>query len=197
MNKVAIIIGHNERKQGAYALNPIGDYEFTYNGVVGEHMLAMAENVPHVDMQVFRRRADLGGYSSEIKEVYNRVNDWGAKFTMELHFNAFERREVKDGITMGCEMLTSGTIGSEAGARCLLHSTLTMFPALKNRGLREVEVTDRGGPSVWLARGYSVLTEPFFGSDADDVAEIIRRGGQKAIAEANMRGLLSWIKEVA
>lgn len=171
--KVAIVIGHNARAQGAIRVTD-GRTEFDWNGELAE--LIKQHDASAVG--IFRRERG-GGYSAEIDRVYAQTDAWGADCTVELHFNGSENPK-----SNGCLMLSSGTKGSmKLSTSMQKHCVGVLGNA--DRGVRVIGRRDRGGRSLWQGRAPAVLIEPYFGSNArecqiagthmDELAEAIYR----------------------
>lgn len=154
--KIAIVVGHNERSQGAVRVTD-GRTEYDWNGELAELIRAHDPQ----SIKIFRRDG-RGGYSAEIDRVYAQTDAWGADVTIELHFNAISDRSVAGGLT-----LTSGTKGS-ARLASLIRKAASQALGNKDRGLKVRKRHDRGGRSLWQGRAPAVLTEPYFGSNADE-----------------------------
>lgn len=174
--KIAIVVGHNARAQGAVRITD-GQPEFQWNGDLAE----MIREIDPEHVKVFRRQAG-GGYSREIDRVYSQVDAWGAECSIELHFNGSA-----DPRATGCLTLSSGTAGSMALARKVQSRMLAVMQneddGILIRGRR-----DRGGRSLWAGRCPAILTEPYFGGNArfchvadarkDELAEAIYEGAK-------------------
>ena len=174
--RVAVIIGHNEKQPGASALNPIGVSEYVFNSEVADEMIRKWRNIPEAILKVFRRFRNSDGYSAEIKETYGRVNAWNPDLSIELHFNGSKPDVHGDGRQVGTETLSSGTPGS-LHAALVFQNTVVGRLGLPDRWVKKRTIKDRGGASLWLADCPSILTEPFFGDDADDVDKLWEESG--------------------
>lgn len=182
MNKIAIVIGHNARAQGAVRCTD-GRTEFDWNG----ELAGLIRSHDETGVRVFRREAG-GGYPAEIDRVYRETDLWGALCTVELHFNGSANPQAN-----GCLMLSSGTRGSMRLASAMQGGCVS---ALGNadRGVRVIGRRDRGGRSLWQGRAPAVLIEPYFGSNAqecvtaqthmDELAEAIYRASVMSLAAA-------------
>ncbi|GIT90156.1 hypothetical protein JANAI62_03610 [Jannaschia pagri] len=177
MTKIAIVVGHNARAQGAVRVTD-GRTEYDWNGRLATLIAAHGNQV-----RIFRRQGG-GGYSAEIDRVYAEVDAWGADVSVELHFNGSASARANGGLT-----LSSGTRGSlllaqEVRSRC------AAVLGNRDRGVQVRGRHDRGGRSLWQGRAPAILTEPYFGSNAaecvvadqnmDELAEAIFRGAFKA-----------------
>ena len=178
--KIAIVVGHNARAQGAVRVTD-GRTEFDWNSDLAE----MISEIEPTMIKVFYRVAG-GGYSAQIRRVYAEVDTWGADVSLELHFNAASPA------AHGCETLTSGTSGSLLLAENVHREIISALP-VRDRGLKlRSQGQGRGWLSLWAGRAPAVLLEPYFGSNvnechmADDykevLAEAIVDGARSAVA---------------
>ena len=171
--KIAIVIGHNARAQGAVRITD-GRSEYDWNTDLAELIADTAGCVG-----IFRRTYG-GGYAAEIDRVYREVDDWGADCSIELHFNGSP-----DPRAEGCLTLSSGTKGSMALAAELQPR---MRAVLNNEddGIIVRGPGDRGGRSLWAGRAPAVIAEPYFGGNARSCAVADARKDQlaEAILEA-------------
>ncbi|MGB1215050.1 MAG: N-acetylmuramoyl-L-alanine amidase [Pikeienuella sp.] len=174
--KIAIVVGHNARAQGAVRVTD-GAPEYQWNG----HLAELIQEIDPDSVQIFRRVAG-GGYSREIDRVYREVDAWGAECSVELHFNGSA-----DPRAEGCLTLSSGTAGSLTLAR---EVQARMLAVMENQddGIISRSRGDRGGRSLWAGRCPAILTEPYFGGNArfchvadarkDELAEAIYEGAK-------------------
>lgn len=160
--KLAIVVGHNARQQGAVRPDT-GESEFSWNSDLAKMILEEARAYPSLEVKVFKRTYG-GGYRKEIERVYGQVDAWGADYSCELHFNSHV-----DPNATGSEVLTSGSRRSVKFANALQREFLDLLN-LKDRGLK-VRNKGRGGFSLIAGRAAAVLIEPFFASS---------RNGQRA-----------------
>jgi N-acetylmuramoyl-L-alanine amidase len=153
--KIAVIVGHNARAQGAVRVTD-GRTEYDWNGDLAE----MVREIDPETVRVFHRRP-AGGYSREIDRVYGEVDRWGADVSLELHFNAATPA------AHGCETLSSGTDGSLRLAAAVQAAICEAMP-MRDRGILTRAAHERGGRSLWAGRAPAVLLEPYFGSNAHE-----------------------------
>jgi N-acetylmuramoyl-L-alanine amidase len=178
MPKIALVIGHNSRAQGAVRVTD-GRTEYDWNS----DLAALIRDHAPDRIEIFRRTPGLG-YSREIDRVYAEVDEWGADCSIELHFNAAASPQAR-----GCLMLSSGTSGSMGLARELQMACLRVMES-RDRGVQVRGRRDRGGRSLWQGKSPAVLTEPYFGSN---VAECIRADANiDQLAEAHFRAVQAW-----
>lgn len=155
MTKIALVIGHNARAQGAVrATDGRTEYDWMAD-------LAAAIQAAQPAMYKIIRRPAGKAYSAEIKEAYGAADAWGAVATVELHFNGGPPAAT------GTETLTSGTTGSLRLAK-LIQPAMVGALGLRDRGLVTRKRGDRGGESLWVGRAPAVLIEPYFGSNPED-----------------------------
>lgn len=158
MGKIALMIGHNARSQGAVRVTD-GRSEYDW-------MTDLANQIFAQEPALFRvfRRPVVPSYTTEIRQAYAEVNDWGADASIELHFNSAAVRSAT-----GTETLTSGTTGSLRLAK-LIQPAMVSTLGLRDRGLVTRKRGERGGESLWQGRAPAVLLEPYFGSNPSDCA---------------------------
>ncbi|WP_323775964.1 N-acetylmuramoyl-L-alanine amidase [Leisingera sp.] len=171
--KLAIVVGHNARAQGAVRPDT-GETEFRWNSHLAQLIEEEARLFPRITVETFFR-TPAGTYRAEIERVYRATDDWGADATCELHFNSHTSRAAT-----GTEVLSSG---SEASLRFSIALQDRMLAALKlkDRGVK-VRRSGRGSESLISGRAPAVLIEPFFGSSPK---------GQQATDEAHEKRALA------
>jgi N-acetylmuramoyl-L-alanine amidase len=161
MKKIAIVIGHNAKSGGAVlAVEPTTN-ECAYWSIWGKALAEYSDD--NVQFEIFNRLPSIS-YKDEIKEVYGRVDAWGADLSIELHFNAANTA------AKGAETLSSGSDGSMKLATIIQNRTAELLglSEKENRGIKVVSKEQRGGPSVHYGQAPAVLLEPFFGSNPED-----------------------------
>lgn len=183
--KVAVVVGHNEENQG-YFSTILGKTEYELMTEVAEEMYH-----PLIDFKIFYRKPS-STYPKEIKEVYNRVDDWGADLSIELHFNAFDSKSNRIG--HGTETLSSGSVKSLILAECLQNSMIDVLK-LKDRGVKVVTKRHRGGKSLHYGKAPAALIEPFFGDEKEDV-EAFEKVGVSGLAESLVEAVLDYKQKV-
>ena len=178
--KAAIIVGHNVNQSGAFAGDPIGESEYSFNSKVAKSILEKSRQFD-IEIAVFCRKPQ-GGYAREIREVYRRIDDWEANLSLELHFNGAENPAAT-----GCETFSSGT--PESLILCeVLQEEMVRTLRLADRGVKVRTPDENGGLSLHSGKAPSALVEPFFGSNENDrirAAEL----GVNGFAEMFLRGL--------
>lgn len=178
--KLAFIVGHNARAQGAVRQDT-GETEYSWNGRLAAMIQEEAvRDFPGIEVGVFRRNPNARGYSAEIREVYARTDAWGADATVEGHFNSHSTTSAT-----GSEVLSSGSRQSMAFCEAIQDETLAVL-GLKDRGAKIVR-KGRGGLSLITGRAPAALTEPFFGSSPKGLAATDEDTEMRALARAILR----------
>jgi len=184
--KLGIIVGHNQRQQGANGIDPINASEFLYNKKIAEIMKANAKSFS-LKSKIFNRKY-RGSYRDEIAEVYGKSDDWGAEVTVELHFNAYNRN------TRGTETLCYESEASLRTGNAIHRELIQLFNRDRNtdRGIKTYRNLTRGRYSLVAGSAPAVLVEPFFGDNFTD-AQLATNIGKKQIALSYLRGIAkSW-----
>ncbi len=154
MKKLAIIVGHEEEKKGAFSghLNK-HEYDFWYEVALSLWKVAKDAGL---DAQVFLRN----GIS--IEKVGELVNLWCGKegVALELHFNSS-----LDTKAHGLETLYDQ---DKAFAEAVHKASVKSLPGIRDRGLKLVSDADRGHRNLKAVKVASCLLEPFFGSNIND-----------------------------
>ena len=182
MHKIALVIGHNSKAQGAERRDN-REPEYVFNGRVAAAVEALAQDYPAISVKTFRRSAG-GGYRKEIRRVYGEVDDWGADVAIELHFNASANPQAN-----GCETLSSGSSGSLRLAKAINDDIVSAL-GIKDRGIKTIPASGRGGGSLHAGEAPAVLLEPFFGSNPSDLAKTLGPQKEKALAGAILSGAM-------
>jgi len=153
--KFAIVVGHSERKQGAYG--NAGVSEHTYNSQLAKDIKLRLDDL-NIDSKIFYRK-NYGTYSEKMKDLHKRIDEYGAGVSISLHFNASATN------AKGHEILYYSK-----GGRKVAEILDKEFDKLGNRDrdIKKRTKGDRGGG--FLARGKSkcVIAEPFFASEQKD-----------------------------
>jgi N-acetylmuramoyl-L-alanine amidase len=157
--RLAIIVGHTEQRQGAFALEPISQHEYTFNRGIAQVMETAAASQGIAVRTFFRDGVGISG-------AYQAAVSFEPDGIIELHFNA------ASAAARGTETLCSGNHpGSKKLADLVQKSMVTVFKRTgsRNRGVKVLHPGDRGFGNVSAAPSVpSVLVEPFFGSNAGD-----------------------------
>ena len=172
-NKLAIVVGHTKVSPGAEGIAPVNSSEYPWNSDLASRIAAYGA-AHGAQIRIFLR--DIGGVSA----AYDAVEDWEAKASIELHFNA------ADGSAKGTETLYGTACSTSAGwADTVQKSMVKLYgrSGTQNRGLRKCPPHPRGGASVNAMSDIpSCLIEPFFGDNTSDAT--LGEAKKQALAEA-------------
>ncbi|MGK0388832.1 MAG: N-acetylmuramoyl-L-alanine amidase [Maribacter sp.] len=185
--KIAIIIGHNKKGQGAKAIDPIGRTEFDFNSELAKLMEKRSKQYNVITKSFFREQDNSDDkrkrYGKEIRKAYKKVNEWNPDYSIELHFNAAGKA-----IT-GTEVLTSGTKESIKYANLTQKEMVKLFKRKGNsRGVKTLKIGDRGYYSLFKGNAPAIIVEPFFGSSKSD-CELMKKLGLKKLADAYLSAM--------
>ena len=175
MLKLAIVVGHNAKRQGAVRPDT-GETEFQWNTGLAELIEEEACLFPQIEVKTFFR-THCGSYRREIEAVYDQVDEWGADLSNELHFNSHSSRSAT-----GSEVLSSGSVASMKYATAL-QDRFVLALDLKDRGVK-IRRSGRGSESLMSGKAPAVLIEPFFGSSPNGQAATDQPHEKRALARA-------------
>ena len=160
MNKVALIIGHNDRSRGAYSPTLLS--EFKYWKRIAEKIKG---KIPEI-IDIYERKPNKN-YIQEMNEVLKELNKNDHKFCLELHFNSSLNRDAN-----GCECLV---YWKNEKAKKLATDFMTRLQNIfgskirNNHGIIEIQDSNtRGGYGICKSKDTYILVEPFFGSNNDE-----------------------------
>ena len=155
MSKIALVIGHNARFQGAVRVT---DKRTEYD--INSDLAVAIRDLDPARYVIVRRTAGTG----EIGRAYAEVDRLGVAASVELHFNSAEAASAT-----GTETLTSGTSNSARLARGVQVAMVRAL-GLRDRGVKVIARNGRGGASLWTGKPPAILIEPYFGSNPTDCA---------------------------
>ena len=173
MLKLALVVGHEQGAQGAKAVPPIDQHEYVWNTELAQMMVAHINTLSDAEAKIFFR--DTVG----IVGAYNAAKEWGADAAIELHFNS------AGPTATGTETLFLTPV-SKPLAEAVQDATLATL-GLKDRGVKTPQQASGGRGTKSLSQmgpKPSILTEPFFGSNASDAATAAQRKAALAAAQA-------------
>ena len=158
VRRLAIIVGHTRRSQGAAALSPINQNEYQFNIEIAQRMEAAAAEREVMSRTFFRDEIGIRG-------AYQSATAFEPDAIIELHFNAAENPAARGSETLYGEANPK----SKRLAEIVQDSMVSVFGRIgsADRGIKVRRAGDRGLTSVTAAPSIpSVLVEPFFGSNA-------------------------------
>ncbi len=152
-SKLAIVVGHTQRSQGASGATPISTTEYIWNKQLAKHIKSIASS-HNIGCKIFYR--DGVG----IVGAYKRVKIWEPDSCIELHFNAF------NGQVIGTETLYGAYHPSKDWAEAIQQAIIKLYDRnpKSDRGIKQRKIGERGGKNVnQLDTIPSCLVEPYFG----------------------------------
>lgn len=162
--RIALVVGHNEQRQGAYS-TILGTTEYAFWLSRVYDIADVVRSDPGVSCVMYERRPHGGDYKSEMDEVALRVASSHPDLIVSLHFNSFA-----DASANGAEALHNpNSAESVRAAEAFLDSWCAN--GFRNRGAR---YPSRGayGVEVLTRIAPTILIEPFFGSNDYDCARV-------------------------
>lgn len=157
--KIALIIGHNKKKKGAYSPF-LKQYEYDFN----------KEFVNDILSQLTHRgyHANIFTRNNGLLDAYNRAKTLGSNVFIEFHFNSFHIANAQ-----GAEILYSGSSDiSEKTLAGMLLKSWCEYTSINNRGVKKISKGQRGYKNLTQTKKISLLFEPFFGSNESDCDKI-------------------------
>ncbi len=156
--KIALVIGHDMDKQGAYGNMGISEFAFS-----DELLSEMANDNMFPDKHeygVFYRSADIKGYSNKMKALHRDIDKWKADVSIEFHFNSFSNKDVH-----GHEVLYCSKKGKQIAKK--LNKAYDKYLPTSNRGIKKVSKKHRGGGFCCRGRSLAIIAEPYFAAHQD------------------------------
>ena len=163
--KFGVIVGHTSAAGGATGIGLPTEYR--YNKSVAQDMQEYCKqrygnnNSHNMEIKIFFR--DNGG----VINAYKSADHWGAKATVELHYNAAIAS------ARGTETLSSGSSESLKLAGLVQSGMCELLSRSGNsRGvkIRNRQNKERGWLSLVTGQAPAIITEPAFGSNGIDAA---------------------------
>ncbi|MBR8701488.1 MULTISPECIES: N-acetylmuramoyl-L-alanine amidase [unclassified Fusobacterium] len=156
MEKVALVVGHNERSKGAYS-TVLNESEFDYYKEIATLINQMDESI-----DIYIRKPNTS-YTREMSQVINSINLHTYKYVFELHFNNVTDSKVNGALCLAYHNSTKGlSIAKEFLER------LCKEYNLKNKGIVKIKSSnERGGFGICKTNCPYVLIEPFFGNNME------------------------------
>lgn len=181
--KVAIVIGHDETRQGAYS--PTLDlHEWQWNSVLAAQLLLELE-LRSIEARIFVRTPG-GKYSEQMRDLTDRVNAYTGSdgLVIGLHFNS----TTEDWAGSCCLHWPSSTGGKEAATA--LSRAASRAIGNRDRGaIAQDRSWSAGRPPLYLlqwTKSRATILEPFFGSNEKDA-----RAGDRALQSRELAHALA------
>lgn len=162
MKLCALIIGHKKGSPGASNASS-GITEFDYNE-------QLAIDIENASTQVAVQRV----YRRTYKTLPEDVNQLNPDFIISLHCNAFNQA------ASGTEVLYYYRSKKGKQVAHILQTNLVNALALKDRGIKDKRVENRGGFLLKYTNAPCVISEPFF-IDNDHDLEIAKSNHEKLV----------------
>jgi len=168
--KIALVVGHQENKQGAYGSKGIGEWQFNYE------LIHSLKHSGKNDVEVFMRDKNIAGYTNQMLNLHEQIDKWGADISIEFHFNSFSNSAAQGHEVLYC--LNSDKGGEVATA---LNNSLDKYLSTSNRGVKYVTMSNNGGGFCCRGKSAAIIIEPFFGShqhrfiDGGDLREPLKQ----------------------
>lgn len=150
MNRIAIVIGHSIRSQGAANHNGLTEFKFNQRLALAicERGIPGAEIIPV--------------YRDSYLDLPKKINVLNPDAIISLHCNAFNTK------VSGTEVLYYHRSGSGQALAAILQGNLVSALNLPDRGIKPVDSEGRGGHLLKQTNAPCVIAEPFFiDNDAD------------------------------
>jgi len=163
MKKIAVIVGHNSKYQGA--MGNLGVSEFVLNTAIANVLEAHFRDSEY-KIKVFHR-LPVKSYTKQMKDLSKRVNKYDPIVAMSLHFNASASKAT------GHEVLYLK--GSKKGLKYAkrLDESFDKHLSNRDRNLKPIKGrNERGGQLFFRIVAPVILAEPFF---SNEEAEILNK----------------------
>jgi N-acetylmuramoyl-L-alanine amidase len=155
--KVALVVGHDRLKQGAWG--NAGMSEWGFNSEVAKRLERCFESDRYVDIKVFYHTPSVS-YGKKMKKTHKAIDAWGAKYAIELHFNAAGDLNVT-----GHEVLYCSSAGEKIAKK--LDMFLNRHLRNKDRKIKHRSKKQRGGGFLCRGKSVCLISEPFFAAHQD------------------------------
>lgn len=165
MKKIAIVVGHTEKKQGAMSpfLKEPYDSEFNFNSYV-------ADNLENTQIDIYTYDPSLSGYYARVDKLAEEINKQDYEAVFELHFNGCENPDANG--TEALYFYNSRKGKKYAFLFCQLFSSNFKTKNRFEKGLYNRK--QRGYYFLKAIKAPAVILEPIFGSSEEDVSKLNR-----------------------
>lgn len=155
--KVALVIGHDSNRKGAYGNVGVSEWDFN-----DQYVNDLVFKLPKKhEYYVLYRATELKYYGSQMKRLHNTIDSLGIGLSIEFHFNGASDPTVNGNEVLYC---ASSKRGKEVAKK--LDDCLDMLPN-RDRGHKPVTFKNAGGGFCCRGKSVALITEPFFGSNQD------------------------------
>jgi N-acetylmuramoyl-L-alanine amidase len=176
---LAFIVGHTQKSPGASGSNIIPNEYFYHRDMMVPHLRKMSNDA--VDISIHYRDG-IG-----IAGAYKSADESGADCVIELHYNGAASTQAT-----GTETLYVSEKGKVL-AECVQEEMLTAL-GLRDRGVKYVPRSGRGGYNLRAGNAVAVIVEPAFGSNTDDA--VLLRDRVETLAQAYVNGAINYWRKI-
>lgn len=189
---LAMVVGHERARPGAFGIYPISASEYEYNTDLAEMAAHFGKSRGH-EVRIFFRDG-IG-----IQGTYEQVNEWEPDAVVELHFNAFNT-QVGGTETLYADADDQKGVFEKEFAEVTQRNICKVFArsAKEDRGTlnRALSRGERGYMNVSQVFGVpSILIEPFFGDNKNDAKMAVEQ--KQELAEALVYAFEKWKQFIA
>jgi hypothetical protein len=176
---LAFIVGHTAKAPGANGSNIIPNEYFYHRDMMVPYLRKMSNDA--VDISIHYRDG-IG-----IAGAYKQADESGADCVIELHYNGAASTQAT-----GTETLYVSEKGKIL-AKNVQEEMLTAL-VLRDRGVKYVPRSGRGGYNLRAGKAVAVIVEPAFGSNTSDA--ILLRDRVEALAQAYVTGAINYWRKI-
>ena len=166
--KVALVVGHNKKAQGA--TNYLGESEWTFNSRI-VRKVQVKLNALGIDSVIIFRPYNVS-YSSQCRSVAKQVKEHNCSHAILFHFNDASSRSA-----MGVEVLIGDTATKEDNQFADMISDLLNerygFVERRDDGVFTVSSRHNGSGMIHAIDAITALLEPCFGGHKTRESEVI------------------------
>jgi len=160
MKKVALVVGHSKRNQGA-SNGKLHTTEYAYNEDLALMIAEKLEQLSIEPLIVYRE--------TNYKNLPKEINDKNPDIIISLHCNAYNKRAT------GSEVLYYYSSKKSSDLAEMLQENIVYSLGLSDRGTKAKSAEDRGGYLLRYTNAPCVIAEPFFIDNTKDLAVGIER----------------------
>lgn len=181
--KVALIIGHSSKDGGAYN-EKYGINEYRYNEIIVKQLAQdISKDYPEIETMIV--------YRDSYSKLPSKVNETFADIAIEFHLNAAENKTAH-----GCEMLYWGSSVKGHELASMFQVNVTNRLNLRDRGVKPLKDNSRGGYLLKSTAMPTIIAEPFFLSNDNELSKMIKTVNQKKLIEAYFDSIIDYYEEV-
>jgi len=158
--KLAIIVGHNAKYQGA--VGNLGVTEYVLNSAIANILKTHFQD-SDIKIKIFHR-LPVKSYTKQMKALAKEVNKFDPNLALSLHFNAGSSK------ASGHEVLHLNKSVKGLKYAKMLDNEFDKHLPNKDRNLKVIHSkSERGGQLFYRIKAPVILAEPFFASHQDEI----------------------------